>query len=466
MDPLSILMGVAGAAGAGIAMALARRGEGSRLQRWKRRAAECGLGEIETYSTFPFRAALEARRGRHAVRLERFKRGKSRRGTRVVVRGLAVGLSLKGEGFGSGVEKTLGRREIETGDERFDAELFVRGEAKVLRAFLDAETRRLLRDVFAGRIRMAAFLPREVDVSVWVADGELRVEFPDRLGGQDEPQSDTLRILLALAERLAPVDRLDTRLAATALSDPLPSVRVHALTTLAHDFADSPATRETLAEALQDPDPEVRLQAALLQHDAVRPVLEELASSNAATDVCSTRALEVLSAREGLTLEVARRTLQVARSARKVQTARAVLPALARGGGDDVSAVVQAVADLDDRVAEAAVRALVGAGAPIPEEPLLQALTRGSHELVLAAAVALGRVGSALAVMPLKRLEVSGGWGVDKAAREAVARIQSRLSGATPGQLALADDASGQVSLSQDPSGRVTLPSGEPGSEE
>jgi hypothetical protein len=38
-----------------------------------------------------------------------------------------------------------------------------------------------------------------------------------------------------------------------------------------------------------------------------------------------------------------------------------------------------------------------------------------------------------------------------------VARIQSRLAGATPGQLALTTDAAGHVALAEDAHGRVSL---------
>jgi hypothetical protein len=58
--------------------------------------------------------------------------------------------------------------------------------------------------------------------------------------------------------------------------------------------------------------------------------------------------------------------------------------------------------------------------------------------------------------MPLREFEGRGG--ADKVAREAIARIQSRLTGATPGQLALSGDDSGHVSLAEDPRGRVAMP--------
>jgi molecular chaperone DnaK (HSP70) len=45
------------------------------------------------------------------------------------------------------------------------------------------------------------------------------------------------------------------------------------------------------------------------------------------------------------------------------------------------------------------------------------------------------------------------------AARQAVARIQSRRVGASPGQLSLASDEAGQLSLAdEDPKGQLSLP--------
>jgi hypothetical protein len=73
-------------------------------------------------------------------------------------------------------------------------------------------------------------------------------------------------------------------------------------------------------------------------------------------------------------------------------------------------------------------------------------------------------VGTAAAVMPLRGAaeRVPDGT-LRRAAREAVATIQSRLQGATPGQLSLSSSETGQVTLAGDDArGRVSLPE-EPG---
>jgi HEAT repeats len=453
-EPFGLLAGVIGATAA-LTAALARRGEKYRAASWKQRAAECSLTAIETGRRFPFREFLRGRRGPHGVRIERFKEGKSNRGIRIVIDGLAQGVSLKREGLGTAIGKTLGSREIEIGDVPFDESLFVRGEPAVLRALLDAETRRMALEVFGSRVPMEPFASRYVGMSVSVAAGELRSEFPDRLGvAQDEPQVETLQALLALAERLAPFEGTVERLAAIARKDPVSRVRGHALAMLQRDIPAAPITLEAMTASLGDADPDVRLFAALSQKEAGRPVLEELATGRDVPDECSARAVEALG--DGLSLDVGCRALEVARAGDKEKTALAVILPVARAGG--VDAVVQALGMPNDAVAAAAARALGAVQARAAEEALLEALGRDSDEVRMAAAHALSVVGSIRAVLPLKELEQHGRRGVDKAAREAIARIQASLQGATPGQLAIADDASGHVSVSDDPSGRVTLP--------
>jgi HEAT repeat protein len=93
----------------------------------------------------------------------------------------------------------------------------------------------------------------------------------------------------------------------------------------------------------------------------------------------------------------------------------------------------------------------------------VEALT-GHGDVRLAAAEALGRIGTAAAVLPLREAASAhpGDGVLRQVVRESVAAIRARLTGASPGQLALAEGASGHVSLAEDPRGRVTVPD-EPG---
>ena len=93
----------------------------------------------------------------------------------------------------------------------------------------------------------------------------------------------------------------------------------------------------------------------------------------------------------------------------------------------------------------------------------------------MAAASALGRVGSSAAVLPLKEAAESFSHDPElrRATRQAIAGIQSRVQGASPGQLSLAGAEAGQLSLAEaeagqlslaaDPAGQVSLATAEPG---
>ena len=75
-----------------------------------------------------------------------------------------------------------------------------------------------------------------------------------------------------------------------------------------------------------------------------------------------------------------------------------------------------------------------------------------------AAARALGRFGTSACVLPLKEVETRyPDEATRRAAREAVAAIQARLAGASPGQLSLARGDAGALSLAEDEAGRLSL---------
>jgi hypothetical protein len=124
--------------------------------------------------------------------------------------------------------------------------------------------------------------------------------------------------------------------------------------------------------------------------------------------------------------------------------------------GDMVSPLCKALDSPDTDVACAAARLLGLTGGEAAETALIAALEHDAPLVQRAAATALGRCGSAAAVKPL--LAVDGPYQLRPAARQAIAEIQSRLTGATPGQLALADGDAGQLGLAEEsPEGRVAL---------
>ena len=421
---------------------------------WRARAEACGLTDIEQPKRFGLLKELTGRRGRHEVRIERFKRGKTHRGTRVTVRGLAGDIEIRREGFGSRIQKTFGSKEYVTGDAGFDGRAYLLGPDTLLCALLDADTRAHIRNALAGQFPGDGGLVRSLEASVVVAGGEIRCEFNERWGATNEPQVATLNDLIGLAERLAPVARREPRIAQIAGLDPSSGVRLQALTTLVHEFPDAAETRDALRAALRDADPEIRLQAGLRLGEEGRPTLQALAASIEVPDACSARAVDGL----GGAMEHPRAVLESVLSAGRLQTAQGILMALAREGAAHVDAIAPVLDDPREEVAAGAARALGTSASPAAEEPLLRALERTSELVRQAAATALGFVGTARSVIVLRELPERARWKSDRAAREAVDLIQSRLTGAAPGQLALAGDASGQVSLSEDPQGRVALP--------
>jgi hypothetical protein len=92
------------------------------------------------------------------------------------------------------------------------------------------------------------------------------------------------------------------------------------------------------------------------------------------------------------------------------------------------------------------------------EEVLLQALGSGDPAVAEAAARALGKAGTAAAVAPLRAKASSLLPNpLRAAARQAIAEIQARLTGAAPGQLSLAAGEAGALSLAAGEAGELSL---------
>jgi HEAT repeat protein len=163
---------------------------------------------------------------------------------------------------------------------------------------------------------------------------------------------------------------------------------------------------------------------------------------------------------------------------RRLRTARACLEALGRRGASEaVGVLVEVMEQEEGELAAVAAWALGMIGSPAAEPSLIQALRRDLANLRVFAAGALGRVGSAAAVLPLKEAaeRSRSDFELRRATRQAIAEIQSRLPGASPGQLSLAgaeagqlslvEAEAGQLSLAADPAGQLSLDSAEPAPE-
>jgi hypothetical protein len=381
--------------------------------------------------------------------------------TLVEVTGLPLELAVVREGPAASMQKRLGTRELETGDPDFDEELFVLGPAVPLRAALDLETRRLLVRLFRGQVRAdvgRAAAPSVVS-SVLLRDGMLQGRVSARMGLslREDVFGDIGRAFQETARRLALSGDPAPGLSRNAREDPVVQVRLRNLVALAREHPDHAVTKETLRAAAGDRHPEVRLEAGLALGDDGREALIALLDQALLDDGQGARAIEAL--RGQLPVPLARTVLREALRGSRVLTARAGLDALGRARDPEAIDVLATIlrAERGEMAARAA-RALGTTRESRAERPLLDALEHPDHGARAAAAQALGALGTVAAVPPLRELEARAGEEREtrRAAREAVASIQSRL-GVSPGRLALATDGAGQVALADDAQGRVSV---------
>ena len=447
MEPLFVV--VVGAIAFSIAYLVSSERRRAHLRIWRTAAQRAGLTEIEEAEGGIFEGErVSGRSGDLQVRLERYRRGKSVHGTKIVVTGLghgAGGLSLRREGLATAFEKNvIGEREIEIGDPAFDDEYYVQGQTPLALAILDQETRRRVAGPLRGQIAVPGREPIEVDASL--SDGVLEVHVKESgFSGNRDRVPEILVGVLDVARLLVAPRDVAARIAENLRRETEAGARLRGLLTLAREFPTHPATRPALLAACGDANEEVRLRAAMALGEEGRETLLGLASRAETGDSCAARAIAALGDRlpEGLAEEALRRALG---GAVHPQTALACLEALGRLGR---------------------------AGA---EGLILDALRSGDGTVAVAAARALGQVGTVAAVAPLRDATQPRGELPRSVARQAIAEIQARLTGAAPGQLSLsggeagalslADGEPGRLSLAEEPPGRVPSPDAEPESEE
>jgi hypothetical protein len=270
---------------------------------------------------------------------------------------------------------------------------------------------------------------------------------------------EVLRTLLDTARRLMRPDDIADRLAKTLRDERLADARLQDLLTLIREFPEHPATGAALRAGLKDDEEEIRLRCAMALDEEGRDALLDLASENGTRDFVAARA--VAAVREHLSLERMQAILSHALKARRPLVAAAVLEALGhRHAPEAIPTLIHVLGHGNSELAVAAARALALSGLPAAERPLTEALRRDRKDLRIAAAGALGRVGSAAAVASLKEALKQDDKELQRAARQAIAEIQSRVRGASPGQLSLADADSqnaGQLSLADGEAGRLSL---------
>jgi HEAT repeat protein len=435
-----------------------------RSRAWQAAATAAGLTNLQTHTFFGWNSKLTGQAGNLQVILESYHRGKHESGTRMIVGGLRHGiyaLTIRPEGMGSLVEKTFGEKELEVGDEAFDREAYVQGSPALVRALFDKETRSALQDLLRGRLLVKTHPGvHELDVRSRIIDNQLIVDIRERpFSGTLQWLPEALRNLVALGQRLARPEDVGAKIAVNSIDDPVPAVRLANLQTLTREFPEHPATRPALLKALEDPSPEVRLRAAIAAGPDGRETLLGLALREDCPDEIAARA--VTSAGHDLPLD---RLLHRLKQASDEGSSRVALACIEVAGSTAQPEAIEALAGIlaggNEELAGAAARNIGILGSESAEIHLIAALDHASAEVRIAASDALAKCGSPRAVLPLRRcagahpLDIS----LRRSARQAIAEIQARLTGASPGQLSLSVDESGQVSLvDEDRRGRLTL---------
>jgi len=335
-------------------------------------------------------------------------------------------------------------RPVLTGDPEVDRSVLLYGDERVIRALCDPATRRALRSVIDMGVKI------ENSQVVWHCTWDL--ELKRRLAQ-----------LVDFSERLVPPRDLAQRIADNIVHESLASVRALNVATLVKHF-EPWATRSAVLAALNDLSEKVRLEAAIALGEEGHRCLLVIALSQVAEQADVLRAIAQLG--DGFTPRHARWALRRAMSSQRLTTVKVCLEQLVRA--DDarsVSAVRAALSSERDAVALAASRALKDGATTQFEGTLIEALTHRLVDVQRDAVVTLGRVGTVESVAPL--VDWVAHHALDRFVRadapRAIAAIQSRLPGASPGQLSIAGAEAGQVSLAaEDQRGAVSLE--EPGS--
>jgi HEAT repeat protein len=428
-----------------VAVLVARRRWRSELAAWKGAAERSGLTEVRTWSTMSGMKRLTAKSGGLNVRIEPF----GDKGTRVVIGGLGhkLPLNVRSEGADSRLDRAFGGREIEFGDRAFDEIAYVKGHPGLVRALFGPEQRKMLARILSGRSFAITEDELRIDSQNLAWSGVPRL-LPDALGG-----------LVEAARALSRPDDVASRIAANNELEPLAEVRRGNVESLAAEYPDHEATRRALVRALGDESAEVRLQAALALRSDGRPTLLDLAGDDKVPEAVAAKAIKTLDL--GLATPLLLETLRHARQDGRRMVVKACIASLGPAG------LASGFADLADMLAGedvdlslASALALGEFAVEGAEVALVAALRHPASEVRVAAARSLGRIGTPLAVAALRECRADHRFDADlrAVANMAIGEIQSRVNGASRGQLSLAAGEVGQVSLADaDPRGRVSL---------
>jgi hypothetical protein len=423
--------GVLGLIGAG-AYAISRSNHHARVRAWRDAALACGVRNVEPTHIVGFPQQVSGRKNGLEVRIGTYTRGKQT-GTWIAVSPLAAvtPLGLCRETLGVSIMKGLlgSRKEIELGDDFFDRQFLIEGPAPLALAVLDAATRQQVWRTMGGTIALPGARGGSLTCEARLSAGTLRLEMLETWGVRlAEHLPPLLEAALALAANLVGPRDVPSQLAHNALRDPLWSVRLTNLKTMAREYPRHPETAPMLGAAMADASEEVRLSAAMALGGEGDATLLDLAFG-AAPDEIAARALVALADR--LPVDRVVRALGEAIDSGRLETVWACLEIIGRHApGTELTSA---------------------------EPYLIRATGHAQERLRVAAARALGRVGTTRSVLPLQEAGEHFGGEMRSASRQAVAEIQARAAGAAPGQISLAAEQGGALTLARDDGGEVSL---------
>ncbi|MBI3270427.1 MAG: HEAT repeat domain-containing protein [Planctomycetes bacterium] len=342
---------------------------------------------------------------------------------------LVPALSIRAKGVASKFGTALGVQEVATGHRSFDKEVHASGPEALVVALLDDAMRRDLRTLIlqdGGRVE----------------NGTLQAEFQSLFQTSSWIVREVRR-LLALAGRLSRPGPIPKRLVSNARTDRLPGVRRRNLELLLTIYAEEPEAAKACREVVeQELDPMMRLRAGRWLKEEGWPALEKLTTEKEAPEQVRLDAFHDLVG----ALPAAKRTEFLERAvglpAGAVRTA--ALGGLLHLHERDLEWLIRHALELDGAAAARAAVALGSRGSERAEPPLISLLLSSEAPVRLAAMAALGEVGTASAVEPLRRAAVEapllGGGELRAAAEAAVKRIQGRLGNAAAvGRISLAE---------------------------
>lgn len=419
-------------------------------ERWWLHVAEAaGLTDVRPHRALGWTWGLDARAGRLTVRLHSYVPREDALGANIAIGGLPDLLDAPN----SDPARLLGASVLGPGG---DVDVPpVSGPPLLLCAVLDEPTRRLVRNLFAGRIDV------DGEVRTWesaptLRRGTLAASYVAGRGASVYELADVLGALLDIGRRLLPPPDIDHVVAERVGTDPVPALRLYHLRTVLAHGTDASAREQALAAGREDADPLLRLEAGRASGEAGKPVLLALVTDARAPDAVRAASLRAL--QSDLPVPTVREALTQALAASTPETALACVDVLATHGAGQAAAIVSALIHGHTRVAAGAARALGTLATAEAETALVAALDRRG-EVARAAAVALAQAGTVAAVLPLQELALASPKDRELArtCRASVAAIQSRLFGADRGQVGLADEDAGHVAVADDERGRVSF---------